>query len=88
MNQIARAGDEISSLGLSQDGAMDLLKGSLRRMNLTFGEETTINGTKYLLSATPPNREGIIRAMSVSRNGVISSANLKEVRTGVFEVVR
>jgi RHS repeat-associated protein len=84
--QIQRAGQMVGSLGLSQDGAMNLLKASIEKMGYEHGGDVSIGGALYLMSQVT-SRGGTIRALRVAQDGSVTNAVLREVQGG-FEVVR
>jgi uncharacterized protein RhaS with RHS repeats len=85
--QVESAAREVGELGLGQGQAMEVLKQSITRMGLEYGDDVSIDGVRYL-TAQVTSRDGTVRAVSVAADGKVANATLREVRNGVYEVVR
>ncbi|HEY0019127.1 MAG TPA: RHS repeat-associated core domain-containing protein [Longimicrobium sp.] len=87
MRRLSGIADEINQLTRSQDEAMHILRESIEKVGLEYGEEVTIDGTKYLVSAQAPDANDLSRALAVGTDGKVKHARVREIN-GRYEVVR
>jgi RHS repeat-associated protein len=80
--QIQRAGQIVGRLGLSQSTAASLITKSIGRMGYQIGDDVMIGSTRYLVSQVSDD------AIAIGANGRVSNAVVREVRAGVYELVR